>query len=245
MAKAMKMRKIDVWWLTAQTFAIVGSILLAFGIEAWWSDRQEDEEVSRLVASLEVETVANIAEIVRMRKYRSAVSLVCTKILSASPENLSLEQFDEYLADLLWWRYAEFSLGALTSIIDGRSLAALDDPGLGLQISLVNELLQDVRRGEDEDHKVTRDELTLFIYNNGSFPQVSNAASGRGEPGIGNWEPAPVVADEGGRDHRSFLVDDRFRGIVVLKQWAQADSLTSHRRLEASMRELLAVLADH
>ena len=36
--------RLNAKWITLQGAAILGSILLAFAIEAWWSDRQEEEQ---------------------------------------------------------------------------------------------------------------------------------------------------------------------------------------------------------
>ena len=74
--------------------------------------------------------------------------------------------------------------------------------------------------------------------------QPSNVATERGQPGIGDWTPSPAVLDKGGRDHRAFLSDDKFRGIVVVKKWAQEDMLTTYVRLGTKFNELLQILKE-
>ena len=46
--------KTQIPWLRVfvEGVVIVGSILLAFGIQAWWDDRQEREEEGRILAGL-------------------------------------------------------------------------------------------------------------------------------------------------------------------------------------------------
>ncbi len=232
------------WSLGGQTVAIVASILMAFAIQAWWEEQQEAELEARLLKALEVETYANIAEIETNSKYRTSMSAVCDSILAAAPEQISAEEFDAHLADLLWWSVSNFSVAALSTLVDGGELSQISDPRISLQISRITNLLGQVTLLEDEDRQTSRFELVPLLYSSGSFPQLSNIATERGEPGIGDWTPSPPVPDKGGRDHRAFLSDDKFRGIVVLKKWAQEDVLTAYVRLEASFNELLEILKD-
>jgi len=125
------------WWITLQGIAIVGSILLAFIIEAWWSEKQDTEERGWLLQVLEAETTANLAKMERNRKYRIAVTEVCEKILATSQENISSKEFDVLLADLLWALHVNFAVGALTNLVDGGKLALVDDADVSLQISRV------------------------------------------------------------------------------------------------------------
>ena len=57
------MRQLTPKCMALQGLAILGSILLAFSIEAWWSDRQDADEAGRILAALELETIANLAAI--------------------------------------------------------------------------------------------------------------------------------------------------------------------------------------
>ncbi len=231
-------------WLILQGLAIVGSILLAFVIEAWWSDRQEAEEAAQILTALQLEIVANLEEIKRLRLYRVAVSDVCHAILAAKIDRIDKAGFDAHLADLVWWRRANLALGALSSLVEGGKLALVKDPKVVLQISGVRDRLVGLIDLEQEEKYTTRRELIPFLYRNGSMPQISNVATKRGEPGLGDWTPSPTVADDGERDHRNFLVSDEFRGVVLLKKWAQEDALTQYERTEAAMNGLIALLSE-
>ncbi len=237
-------------WLILQGLAIVGSILLAFVIEAWWSDRQEAEEAeeaeeaAQMLTALQLETVANLEEISQLRIFHAAVSNACDAILAANIDRIGKADFDAHLADLVWWRRANLALGALSSLVDGGQLALVEDPKVILQISDVRDRLVGLIDLEQEDKYTTRRELLPFLYRNGSLPQISNVATKRGEPGLGDWTPSPTVADDGGRDHRNFLVSDEFRGVVLIKKWAQEDALTQYERLEAAMNGLVALLSE-
>ena len=67
---------------------------MAFVIEAWWSDRQEAEEAAQILTALQLEIVANLEEIKRLRLYRVAVSDVCDAILAAKIDRIDKAGFD-------------------------------------------------------------------------------------------------------------------------------------------------------
>ena len=56
--------------ILAEGTAIVVSILLAFSIEAWWTDRQEQAEQERILLALKKEFETNLATIEEQLSYR-------------------------------------------------------------------------------------------------------------------------------------------------------------------------------
>jgi hypothetical protein len=229
-------------WVLLQGLAILGSILLACTIEAWWSDRQDAEEARHLIAALESELKANLSAIKEIAVARNVMSEICANILAATPENLSAEQFDAYLADLLWWERTGFTTAALSALTEGGRLAIIGDSDIAVQIARVSDGIENARIADRSDAKVTRDELIPLLLERGSFAQINNVANKRGHPAGLDWIPSPAVVDEGGRDHRELLNSDKFRGLVVLKNWAQADTLVVYSRLENNIESLLEML---
>ena len=63
---------------------IVGSILLAFGIEAWWDDHQDRAEEQRIFVGLKSEFEQNLGLIEIELSYRNAVINSILKIFDAS-----------------------------------------------------------------------------------------------------------------------------------------------------------------
>jgi UDP-N-acetylmuramyl pentapeptide phosphotransferase/UDP-N-acetylglucosamine-1-phosphate transferase len=55
--------KPSIWWIILQGIGIVASILLAFGIQAWWDERQELEEANKLLSSVLEESRQNVAAV--------------------------------------------------------------------------------------------------------------------------------------------------------------------------------------
>ena len=102
----------EIPWLRigAESVAIVGSILLAFAIEAWWADQQQREEELILLTSLKEEAQNNLREIDRELVYRRAAADGVTKLLDASAGNSRLEsmELDQLLGTLVWWLEASW-----------------------------------------------------------------------------------------------------------------------------------------
>ena len=123
------------WWILLQGGAIVAGILLAFGIEAWWSEREERSTEQKILRVLDAEMQLNLSMIEEEISYHSATREAIAQIFRAAAGNLELseEQVDVLFADLLWWSEPEFAIGALVSLVDGGQIGIVDDSELALQ----------------------------------------------------------------------------------------------------------------
>lgn len=234
-------RENSIGWLFAQATAIVASILLAFLIEAWWSDRQEDEEKDRLLEALKSELSANLEAIENNKKYREAVLAGCNRILTISPDDISADDFDILVADLLWAMKPSMLTGALTSFSAGGKLVLIDDPELTLKISRVDDFLELYEKIMSEDDIRMRNVFLPFLVKKAAFVQLSNATAA-GPPGGAKWITGDKIPTQSKRDHRYLLEDEEFRGLVVLKRWDQTDSIGALDYLALVMDDLLATI---
>ena len=113
----------------AEGVAIVVSILLAVGIEAWWSDRQIRQDVQDNLIALRAELDSNLGVIERELSYRqviiSSIEALDTTIFNES--TLSPDEVDKLLGDLTWIGVSEFSTGALGSILQSGVFTNIED----------------------------------------------------------------------------------------------------------------------
>ena len=88
---------------------IIVSILLAFGIDAWWDGRQELEEEQRLLLALKSEFETNLSKIEEQLKYRQAVVSSITQIFEAAAGQTAVttEELDQLIGDTVWWSTAK------------------------------------------------------------------------------------------------------------------------------------------
>lgn len=108
----------------AEGVAIVVSILLAFGIQAWWDGRQEREEERQLLETLVAELQRN-KEIVAGRKqfqggiYDAGLSMI--RAAEAGPTAISADFLDRLLGNATWFggAYSVLETGAARTAIEG------------------------------------------------------------------------------------------------------------------------------
>ena len=84
---------------------IVGSILAAFGIQAWWDDRAEREEEQRLIRALLDESHEALRQIDRNMAFHTAVIASANALLEAplsATESFSADSLDRLVVDLTW-----------------------------------------------------------------------------------------------------------------------------------------------
>lgn len=90
--------------ISAEGVAIVISILLAFSIEAWWSNYQDRAEEQVTLLGLKSEFEQNLEFIETDLAYRRTVIDSILRIFNASGGRISLEPevLDELIGDVTW-----------------------------------------------------------------------------------------------------------------------------------------------
>ncbi len=109
--------------LALEGVVIVASILLAFGIEAWWNETQERAEVQQLLAVLDRDMQRNRSDLERVLSTNERTTEALRRFMALTPEalaGLSAGSADSLLVDLA-------ALGAFTPF-DG----ALKSPDLSI-----------------------------------------------------------------------------------------------------------------
>ena len=114
--------KAQIPWLRVfvEGVVIVGSILLAFGIEAWWESAQEGAVVERQLTVLQVEMASNSSVLDRASSFQDralAATRELVELIAPQPVPVSADS----LSSLLGWSFsigtAELELGALEALL--------------------------------------------------------------------------------------------------------------------------------
>ncbi|MHC4986028.1 MAG: hypothetical protein ACYTFO_07725 [Planctomycetota bacterium] len=118
----------------AEGAIIVVSILLAFGIQAWWDHRQEARDETVVLAALLDEFQAKMDQLEMRRTFHTSLLESCRKLIRASiseDESLTPEDVDRLLADLWWYNpQGEWESAILGALYDGGNLTVISDPEL-------------------------------------------------------------------------------------------------------------------
>jgi len=112
---------------------IVASILAAFGLEAWWGSRAENERSRAQVEALYAEfsaTQAELAELrVRLEGLRTAVGAVL-ELVGPDADVVPIDSVTKVVDRSFWLSTIELKTGTVQAVLASGELASIDDPGL-------------------------------------------------------------------------------------------------------------------
>jgi hypothetical protein len=126
---------------------IVGSILMAFGIEAWWDARQEDVQRIALLEDLEAELVLN-TESVQVALDRQLLRIERIDILlnELTPDAVGLprDSLRALQASIVTNPTYDAAFGVLTLLIQSGDLALLEDRTLRARLAALESVTDDL-----------------------------------------------------------------------------------------------------
>ena len=234
----------SVRWLILEGTAIVFSILLAFWVEAWWSNRQllADEQLTLSSIRDDFLVKRRVAENGLM--YNEAILDSTRKLLYASTETdhgFSEAEIDKLISDI-WWNNS-------TTLWRSPLLQAMVGNGSISQISnasLRNDLIEWSIRFERIEESISREiqfydsRLMVFMETHVSMPQILNTVG-----------PAPGLADltyDYGEDfvltstasHSQLLRNQQFQGLLARRSILLNDILVGPLNgLEADLEGMI------
>ncbi len=116
--------------LAVEATAIVASILLAFAIDAWWSDREIDQWQTAQLRALRDEFSANLESLdIIVRTHESTARSLESLIAQIGDTNdaIQVTVSDVALVALIKWRTSDISTGTLDSLLWSGKLAEIDN----------------------------------------------------------------------------------------------------------------------
>jgi len=132
---------------------IVVSILLAFGIDAWWQERQERKTERQQLSVLRAEVAENRAEFdSRLRRGNGTLEAQRKLIELIGPESrpITSDSLAALLADAWSYGIAEVESGAIDALLDGGEFRTSVRPDLYRLLVRYRVILRDHR---DEDSR--------------------------------------------------------------------------------------------
>jgi hypothetical protein len=232
-------------WLLLEGTAIVLSILLAFGIDAWWSERQ-NREVEQLVLTSLLEDFRAKKELVDwQRPYMDAILDSTNELLYASAEadrELGNESIDHLLGDI-WWNNntAPWSAPLLNSLIAGGDLALVSSAELRNGLIGWSDRFAQVQEAIAREVDFYDTRFMSFLEVNASMPQVLNTIEhAPGDPElIYNFGEKFLL--EVRVDHSKLLSSQQFQGLLARRSVLLNDILTqAFRQLEDDLDATIA-----
>ncbi len=221
--------------LAVESAAIVGSILLAFAIDAWWQEHIEDQRERKVLIALLDDFEKSKANINDWREFHVAVQQSTTKLLdavTASEMLLTNDEVERLLGNLSWWDIqSHFSMGALNSLIYGGELSVIKDDVLRRLLADWPSQINNVDVAQRQDYDFFLNVLMPFLRGNAYLPKMATL----GTPMPGRPEVISALIDlklEGNWSHLDMVTTEEFHNILVQKWWIQFDVLIAFENVE-------------
>lgn len=167
----------DIPWprLIAESSAIVISILLAFSIDAWWTERQEtvreERQIQALIAEFEGNRSTLDYDLDRLREVTSNLDELTNNLSSVSVGD-DVTVFDRYFWSVRQGGIVDPSTGTLDAMISSGDLGLLQNESLRSALSEWSAKLDQIQTDQQTLRNFTGSELIPYIGTLGDFSSL-------------------------------------------------------------------------
>jgi len=221
--------------IAIEAAAIIGSILLAFTIDAWWQEHIEDQREHDVLIALLDDFKQSKANINEWREFHIAIQQSTTKLLEAVTANemmLTNDEIEHLLGDLGWWDIqSHFSTGALNSLVYGGDLSVISDDVLRRLLADWPSQINNVDVQQRQDYDFFLNVLMPYLRTYAYLPKLASS----GTPMPGRPEIVSALIDlklERNWSHLDMVAEEEFHNILVQKWWIQFDVLNAFEEAE-------------
>ncbi len=229
-------------------FAVMSGILLAFTLQAWWEEREEQNDIERVLQSVVVELDQNILAVETGKNHRHAVETITLKTMELCAGGPVEDDFENLLGGLSWYSTPPVSWGALDSLIQSGQLHLIDDIDLRKKLMEISRFRSLFEAGFQEDRENTISSWNEWRRKGVSQMQVAMEPFAREMPGMGFVVYDYDIPQTARIDHSFLLQDNEFCSSLVNKLWLQRDAINradgyieDAMSLRASLRAALEV----
>ena len=221
---------------------IVVSILIAFGIDTWWTNRADRIEEEEILGALQSELESNLVNLDEQLAYRDAARASTFQILDAAAGKIQLEpaEFDQLLGDVMWSGWVDLSTDALASLLQSGKLTIIENTELRERLAALPYWTDSTTKLEEIELLHFNADINPFLAEHAYLPQIYNTI--KGQPGIGDNPNPSVQPTNETRDHTYLLQKPKFVGMIATQSSLSRlfSVLDGHRRIlrEASLNML-------
>ena len=227
--------------------AIIASILLAFSIDAWWGNKQQDNAEQVVLETLLEDLRDKQDLLIEMNRYSQAIVDSIEALLRVgvgSQEKPSNEMIDQLIGDT-WWESDEalWVSAPMNLLVAGGNLSLITNPRLVQELGSLQVAINRVRNLYQKDQQFHQEIMTPFIMSHTDIIQINAAMRHRpgfpGEPGF----PSVNVGVIKNFDHGKLLSTLEFQNLLAAKRERQLDILaTGHPGIEKHLSVVISML---
>ncbi len=203
--------------VAVEAAAIVGSILLAFAIDAWWEDSQSEQQEAQILEALLEDLVTKRDRLESQRTRISKIRASAISLLQASAEgndSLDSRSIDNLIGDICVINQpASWSFPLLRSIVEGGQLVVISNVELRTMLVDWHESFALVKAAVARDLAFYDVHLIPFLNANVSMPQILNA--GRQKKTELSYKFDQEFSLKVRTDHTDLLTSKEFQGLVT------------------------------
>ena len=232
-------------WLLLEGVAIVASILLAFSIEAWWEERQEREDVEKILEAMLEDFRLTKGRINYYRKALVAKQNSISQLIEASvvqSTDLSEASIDQLLGDASWYLARSIiNASSLHTLINSGNLDLIDSERLRRAVALWPTRLEYIRENLQQDYQYNFDVWRPYLREHGNIAQIQkNVTHFLGYPEE-EWPAFPFSPKET-VDHSALLADKRFHNVLVNAWQILSDNRVAYDAADDYLDESIQLL---
>jgi len=213
------------WNLAGQTVAIVASILLAFGIQAWWEERQQEADELVVLESLLADLIQKKAIFTRDRSYNESILQNSTQLLLAATdggEELTENDVDSLINGFIYGNQeSDWDSAPLNSIFVGGNISIVSNQQLVQELSSLCVSLNRLKLFYRYDHDFMLDYVTPFILDNVNQKQLTGIS--KKLPGTEINYAFPVLKISNRYKHSELLSSVRFQNLLIRRIYSLLD----------------------
>ncbi len=228
----------DIPWkrISAEGVAIVISILLAFGIQAWWESRQNQAEEVEILAGLEQEFKENVDVLeVRSQRVQTALAEV-GELLVATQRGFWIETdgpIDDGLIALLAASTIDLGQSVRDSLVSSGRLELLENKRLRNALADWDGVLDEVHDDEMFAREWVYEHMYPYLVQSG----VSLSRSYGDD--IGTW-PVPTESAAEREDATARLWSDPvFEALLQTRYWTLALQTSKYQEAISAAKDIL------
>lgn len=203
--------------ILAEGVAIVVSILLAFWIQAWWDDRQQQRHEQVILASLLTELTTTQNRLRGIDSFAGGIRDASVRLLEAAvgPDTqISDQEIDRLLGQTTWYVTLDWlATPELDSLVTSDDLWLISNDQLKRMLRTWPQNLNTIRGPIQSDYYFFTERYLPYLHRNSSFQQIVNSANIQpGNSGV-VW-PGPQIKLRESISHRDLLSDKYFQNLL-------------------------------
>ncbi len=234
--------------LAVEGVAIVVSILLAFWIDAWWSDRQRHDEEQIVLRALFDDLQDKREYLTEKYRYNEAIfksTRTLQRLATGAEENLNEDSIDRLLGDIWWYNNeAGWESAPMTQLVAGGNLSAISNTRLAQELAKLQLSISRVRNFEKIDQQFHHNETTPFLAAHTNMAQIVGKI--KHEPG--NPQNSYDFGDIGmGKiyAHSELMSNAEFQNLLIAKMEKQVDILRDgYSGLDDQLGDVISMLEE-